>query len=324
MSKLGTAYQELVAEVIKSFDSNNDIIVEEGLWVNGPDGQRDIDVSVRGVINGKEIFILIECKDYSKKTGKVGINIIDEIDSKRHDLNADIAIISSNSGFTEPALNKARRKDIVAISVLKEGDERVKIEIEQEIYYPKHTFGEFKITYNGPDVTEQLKSAEWYQIKYKGKFIDSWLIMKAQAVTFLNEVSGKDVIYTANFITQTEFDFEGSKIKLDSIAISFRSEAEWFSQPVKIDASKGLYDYLRKGVRLSAGENRYMVKGVNLYEGTKLKEKPSKKLFSGDRITGEVDIQLALSIGIPTKGLDTELAPLEEIIVPEDLDLILK
>jgi hypothetical protein len=102
----GKAYQKLVAYVMKAFDLGAD--VKEGQWVKGPDGRLDLDVAVRGTIDGKPTLAVIECKDFDlKKTGKVGREYVDALDSKRHDLNANIAMICSNSGFTEDALNKA-------------------------------------------------------------------------------------------------------------------------------------------------------------------------------------------------------------------------
>src|SRR6266478_2449351 len=126
----GKAYQKLVAYVMKAFDPGAD--VKEGQWIKGPDGRLDMDVAIRGAIDGKPTLAVIECKDFDlTKTGKVGREYVDALDSKRHDLNADVAIMCSNSGFTEDALNKGRRKSIGAISVLYKGDQRIKVVIKQ-------------------------------------------------------------------------------------------------------------------------------------------------------------------------------------------------
>jgi hypothetical protein len=69
--------------------------------MEGPDGKRDCDVSVRGMRQGVPYFALVECKDW-KKEKPVGIGVVDALDSKRRDLNADLAVIYSNSGFTAP------------------------------------------------------------------------------------------------------------------------------------------------------------------------------------------------------------------------------
>jgi hypothetical protein len=118
----------------KAFDSTAD--VQAGKWVEGPDGRLDMDVSIEGQVNGRPIRLVIECKDFDlRKSGRVGRPFVDALDSKRHDLGVDAAFICSNSGFTQDALRKARRKGIGMISVLAKGDSRAKAIIHKEIYF---------------------------------------------------------------------------------------------------------------------------------------------------------------------------------------------
>ena len=113
-NKKGEAFQQLVADVARVFTPLAK--VEVGKWVQGPDGRRELDVTVKGMINGKDIFILVECKDYtySSTPTPVGIGDVDAFESKRRDLAADFAVMASNSGFTGPALKKAARTRIDA------------------------------------------------------------------------------------------------------------------------------------------------------------------------------------------------------------------
>jgi hypothetical protein len=113
MAKLGKPYENLVALVTKALHPG--AAVEVGEWVEGPHETREIDVSVRGQIDDKQTFILIECKDWKKD---VGVAAIDALDSKRHDVAADKTMIVSNSGFTRPALRKAERKEIMCVSAV--------------------------------------------------------------------------------------------------------------------------------------------------------------------------------------------------------------
>ncbi len=48
MPKAGTEYQELVALVAKALAPEADI--RTGQWVEGPDGDRELDVAVRGTV----------------------------------------------------------------------------------------------------------------------------------------------------------------------------------------------------------------------------------------------------------------------------------
>ena len=61
MAKLGRPYEGIVALIGQAL--HPDASVEIGEWIEGPDGAREIDVSIRGMIDGEETFILLECKD---------------------------------------------------------------------------------------------------------------------------------------------------------------------------------------------------------------------------------------------------------------------
>jgi hypothetical protein len=89
MAKLGDEYNQIVAAVEKALDPGATVTIKK--WLHGPDGKREIDVEVRGTVNGVAKFIFVECKDYTHgKTPKpVDITDIDELDSKRRDLGAD-------------------------------------------------------------------------------------------------------------------------------------------------------------------------------------------------------------------------------------------
>ena len=314
----GRAYQELVAAMAKAFDPDADIQVGE--WIEGPDGRLDMDVLIRGSVDGKPTRVVIECKDFDlTKTGKVGRPFMDALDSKRQDLGVDAAFICSNSGFTEDALNKARRKGIGAISVLSSGDERVKVVIEKEIYFRKVILGPITFTYNGPDAGS-LKDVSVRDLKYKGAPVDAWLQHRATMIISANPDISEG--FTASFKLRrpTEFDLNGQKILLESLAISLSPTTHWFAQTVQLDAALGMYDYLRRRVRLADGENKYLLHGINFETGTLLDAPPSIENVGGNILSGEIDIGLALMEGI-TMDRETPIPNLEEIIIPEDLNI---
>jgi hypothetical protein len=91
MAKPGDQYMELVGEVAKALDPGSSVKVGE--WIDGPDGRRELDVEVRGMLDGSPHFILIECKDW--KTRAVDVEVIDALDSKRCDVHANQAIVYS-------------------------------------------------------------------------------------------------------------------------------------------------------------------------------------------------------------------------------------
>ncbi|MEY2612198.1 MAG: hypothetical protein RL069_1010 [Planctomycetota bacterium] len=99
-------------------------------WITGPDGERDVDVEVRGTLKGAPHFILVECKDHSRP---IGIGFVDGFKSKIRDLKPDRAIMFSNSGFTRDALKKSNRVGIEMASAMKAGDNTVKAKVHREV-----------------------------------------------------------------------------------------------------------------------------------------------------------------------------------------------
>jgi hypothetical protein len=81
--KAGTAYQDLVGEIVASMEPGAQ--VRTGVWIDGPDGRLDMDVAIRGRIEDRDVSIAVECKDYSKSTGPVGRAMVDALDSERHE-----------------------------------------------------------------------------------------------------------------------------------------------------------------------------------------------------------------------------------------------
>jgi hypothetical protein len=119
--KPGDYYTDFVARVLSLLGP--DRVVRVGEWIEGPDGLRDMDVEVCGTAEGRPHFCLVECKDWDRP---VGIQVVDAFDSKRKDLGADRAIIYSNSGFTAPAVLKAKRVGIELAAAVCEHDPRIK------------------------------------------------------------------------------------------------------------------------------------------------------------------------------------------------------
>lgn len=95
MSKAGDNYRELVGSLMSALDAG--AVVKTEQWIEGPDGERDLDVEVRGTVAQAPHFILVECKDHARP---IGIGFIDAFESKIGDLKPNRAIMFSNSGFT--------------------------------------------------------------------------------------------------------------------------------------------------------------------------------------------------------------------------------
>jgi len=319
MAKAGRTYEKLVAYVVSSLDPNAQ--VENGIWVEGPDGRRDMDVFVRGQLDSKDFSILIECKDYDlASTGKVGIDLVDAIDSKKDDLGVDCAVICSNSGFTAPAIRKGKRKKIGLISVLKSEDKRVKVEIKEEVYTRIAKVGTISTSFNFTGEPLTRKDFKIDDVKYKGLSIRDWIDYRIPPIVFLNPTGTTNFNAKYNFKTPTKLDFGGTSAEINGLNFSFPIEVQWFSQVVTIDASLGLYDYIRGRVRLVPGEAKYIMKGVNIKGGTALDFVPDVGDLGSGLLKGEVDFRFMQCSGI--RMVKPETVPnLDEIIMTEDLNL---
>lgn len=323
MSKPGSAFEALVADVAKAFDSKAS--VNWGQWVDGPDGRRDMDVIITGRVSFSDVTLLIECKDYdAKKTGKVGIEVVDALDSKLNDLSINKAIICSNSGFTESALAKAKRRDIGLISILKFGDQKIKAEIKDEIFFRKIWLRDIDLKFNGQleGLQEKQLRQNIHDLKYLGQPLINWLQIKASNVASRNPFVTQKIRASFKFKQNTTFSFRDKAIMLSEVIISFRPETKWYSQIVSLDASLGIYDYLRKQVKLAGETGQYFVKGIN-WDNAKEIESPPK---NWELIFGMQNDEFYIFFAV-TEGLDygnQGFPDLDPLIVPEDLNLIIK
>jgi len=91
MPKAGKIYEKLVNNIVSTMSPG--ARVQYGQWTVGPDGRRELDVEIRGIIDGEDQFVVIECKDWNVA---IDIGVVDALDSKRRDIDADYALIFSN------------------------------------------------------------------------------------------------------------------------------------------------------------------------------------------------------------------------------------
>jgi hypothetical protein len=63
LAKAGSLYEKLVADIVSTMSPGAS--VQYGQWTESPDGRRDLDVEIRGIIHGEEQFVVIECKDWN-------------------------------------------------------------------------------------------------------------------------------------------------------------------------------------------------------------------------------------------------------------------
>lgn len=110
MIKKGRKF-ELLIETLEKYSLNDQgKIISPGFLIDKVTNQsREVDILIKSKIGTTDISIIIECRD---RKSKQDVTWIEQIYTKLNDLNADKVIAVSSSGFTKPALAKAKRYGI--------------------------------------------------------------------------------------------------------------------------------------------------------------------------------------------------------------------
>ncbi len=314
MAKPGNAYQDAVAEVVRALDPRARI--EVGAWTEGPDGRRDLDVALWPSAPGAPRLVLIECKDWQRP---VGIAAVDALESKRRDLDAAVAIICSNSGFTGGALRKAARVGIPALSALIEGDGRVRVQVEEEIYTRKITVTRCESTWHFkvPDVNSIAPGTSPREIIHDGRLVAAWIRDKCLVLLGMSARSS-DVIVKYKFRTPLQFHIRDVGLPVIGGDLKMSYTVQWCSQLVYVDASAGMYDYLRRRVILGEGIRQYHIKQVDFDRWSPIDFVP-EHLLEGDLLEpGEARVSMALVMGLDTVE-DAPAPDLDSLIESEEV-----
>jgi hypothetical protein len=112
--KRSDAFQTLVAQIQQHLGKTNDIAVEEsGMLPNAATSElREVDIVVKGEINGVDVVISFECCNTSRKAGSPWV---ESMIGKHKRLPTHRLILVSGSGFTGPALDAiASEKNVEA------------------------------------------------------------------------------------------------------------------------------------------------------------------------------------------------------------------
>lgn len=309
MAKAGDEYQELVGAVAKALDPGATVNV--GQWIVGPDGRRDLDVDVRGTIEGVPFFVQIECKDWSVP---VGIAVVDALDSKRRDLGANKSIIYSNSGFTEPALRKASRVGIEMASALKAGDTRIHVEVHKELVAKRLSIDTFRVVVHPPPKYEPGLPIGWdFDKLYLNKLpFRNWVSLLSGKILQESGRTGQ-LTFRCTLRPHSGWTYDEMHVDVAAIQIHFECSHCWVSQIVREDVTLGYYDHLRRTVTIPSGQGYYL--GLIDRDAWQSfdQEQEIKELEPG---TFEVHLTLLNHVP-PIKGIGTP--SLEEIIIEQEI-----
>lgn len=174
-TKAGRAFESVVADIAREFDPPAH--VETNVIVDGPDGRREIDVSITGIVQGLVRKVFIECKDYNPGRGPLGIAMVDALESKCRDLGYDLCVLCSNAGFTADAVRKAVRTGIALFGALKEGDGRIKYSVLDEIFVLTIDVKNVRVSATylenfGPE------GINIHSLRFDNKLVQAWLVSR--------------------------------------------------------------------------------------------------------------------------------------------------
>jgi Restriction endonuclease len=138
--KSGRSLEQAVGRIQQLLDPNSRITYREKI-PNRLGILREFDVVVRGEFAGHPMLGVIECKDWSEK---VGTPEVDAFVTKTRDVNANLCLIVSPKGFTEPALRQAKDAGIGVFSLLPDDPDAAGFTLGILWYGLAYTWGERK------------------------------------------------------------------------------------------------------------------------------------------------------------------------------------
>jgi hypothetical protein len=304
MAKAGTDYQELVAEVVRALDSNAK--VETGQSVVGPDGGREVDVEVRGNQDGRLYFILIECKDktYGRSRCRVSIEDIDALDSKRKDLNADLAVLCSNTGFASRALQKAGRVGIVAISVLARNDGRAKFVVERDLLARGLTVDTWTVSFEMVEAGLSGLPAHWTNtdVFFDGLPMVNWLEKHSRQL-LPHHPNMRTIREKITFSRLLCFTIKDAEVHCAGLVLTLFCSHCWLRQKVKEDLTLGYFNHISERFQIPAGQS-WNLGPIDQY-GWKLMKRPPKVTSRGKGSKIGVEVYLIN----PIKGIEGYAMP---------------
>jgi hypothetical protein len=286
--KAGTYYTDFVGRVLAALEPG--YTVRTGEWIEGPDGRRDMDVEVRGAREGVPHFCLVECKDWRRK---VGIPVVDALDSKRADLKADRAIIYSNSGFTRQAVRKARRIGVELASAVCEHDPKIKPQLRTKVVLP--AYGPFDEMIRLMVVGETHPPAPFgiADIFFEDLPLQNWLhTLSVWLIKPAEKPSSVEVKFT--FHKYEIFVVRGQPVWVAGFHVFLRYRRHMISQDIPITVSRGAYDFTHGRLLLPPSESIGWV-----FSNKKWVDEPPDAVETMGATSEQVTLSMSLISGTP-------------------------
>jgi hypothetical protein len=154
--KKSEQYEKVVKRIYEFLSPGNKVTQNDSILGKDSKVPRQIDVSIRGVVGGHEILIVVECKDTKRK---VDVKEIEALCTKLKDVSANKGVLISNSGFSSGARRLAAQNGIDLFSVHDAEEKDWKLELKFPIIWEEispHISGEIYMVFEDQVSTNQF------------------------------------------------------------------------------------------------------------------------------------------------------------------------
>lgn len=165
MKKAGEEFEDLVEVISKQLHKKAIVTKNDKIKDIHTGKNRQIDISIRINDGPTKFLAIIEARDRSRK---VGVPYLEQVKTKRDSVGADKAIIVSNKGFTQTAIEKSKYYNIELFSLIDAIRNNWSSEFILFQGIVEHSIaGDYQLAFYGPDgyiikvhqsLIEQLKN----------------------------------------------------------------------------------------------------------------------------------------------------------------------
>jgi len=115
MPKRSNKFQRLITTIHACLENNKNTSIEESVYlIDKETGEkREVDILIRSTMADYSVILAIEVIDRSRKAGS---GWVEEMSGKQKALSIDKIVLVSRSGFTKPALIKAKARGIETLT----------------------------------------------------------------------------------------------------------------------------------------------------------------------------------------------------------------
>ena len=212
--KTGKTLEQALGRIQQMLDPDSIVTYREKI-INRLGIPREFDVVVRGRFAGQPMLGVIECKDWADK---IGTPEIDAFITKTRDINANLRMIVSPKGFTEPALTQAKDAGVGVFSLLPDDPNEAGFSIGVLWYAQAYHWSDrqYQIRFYGKSPRSGAYSAN--EILYKDAPIVN-VFEKELSTTYLNTTELTPIHLHAVFQPYVKVTIRGNSFRIAEVNV---------------------------------------------------------------------------------------------------------